>query len=305
MSAPEIVGIGANVCDTLLVLPRYTPEDTKQKADAVSRAGGGPCATGLVAAAKLGARAAMLGNLSADGDGDFLLADFTKWGVDTAYLRRYPDCRAFTSYVMLSQESASRTIVFDRGNVPPLVPDDAQLAAVRAARVLLVDGNELEAAITAASVAHDSGTAVVYDAGGRYAGVERLLPLCDYLIPSEEFALGVTGAADAAAAARALYAAYHPRAVIVTCGKAGGVFFDGGAVRPYPAFPVKTVDSNGAGDVFHGAFCAAIVRGMDPYTACIFSSAVSALKCTRVGSRAGVPDITTTLQFLKENGYEL
>lgn len=305
MSTPEVVGIGANVCDTLIVLPRYTPEDTKQKADAVSRAGGGPCATGLVAAAKLGARAAMLGNLSADGDGDFLLSDFERFGVGTAYLHRLPACRAFTSYVMLSRESASRTIVFDRGNVPPLVPDDAQLAAVRDARVLLVDGNELDAAVTAATVARESGTTVVYDAGGRYAGVERLLPLCDYLIPSEEFALGVTGERDAAAAARALHARYRPRAVIVTQGKAGGVYYDGADVRPYPAFPVDTVDSNGAGDVFHGAFCAALVRGMDPYTACIFSSAVSAVKCTRIGSRDGVPDYETTLQFLKEHGYEL
>lgn len=301
----RVVGIGANVADTLIVLPRYTEEDRKQKAESVARAGGGPCATGLVACAKLGVPAAMLGNVSDDGDGDFLVADFARWGVSTEFVRRLPDCRAFTSYVMLSRESGSRTIVFDRGNVPPLVLNRAQENAIAEADVLLVDGNELEAAIVGAEIARKNGTAVVYDAGGRYAGVERLLPLSDYLIPSEEFALGVTQAENAADAARELYARYSPRAVIVTEGKRGGTLYDGTAVRHYPAFPVDVADSNGAGDVFHGAFCAAVVRGLSVYDACVYASAVSALKCTKVGSRAGVPDHDTVQNFLKEQGYEL
>ena len=49
-----ITGIGANVYDTLIMLPEYPTEDTKMKADAISSVGGGPTATGLVAAAKLG-----------------------------------------------------------------------------------------------------------------------------------------------------------------------------------------------------------------------------------------------------------
>ena len=202
--AAEIVGIGANVYDTLIVLPRYTEEDKKQRAESVSMAGGGPCATGLVAASKLGAKTAFLGHVSEDGAGRFLLDDFTRYGVDTTYVTAIAGYRAFTSYVMLSQETTSRTIVFDRGNLPPLVLDEAQKNVIRAAKVLLVDGNELSAAIEGARIARESGTAVVYDAGGRYEGVKDLLPYADYLIPSEEFALGETGAENAADAAKML-----------------------------------------------------------------------------------------------------
>lgn len=304
MRAPQVVGIGANVYDTLMVLPYYTEEDKKQQADAVSVAGGGPCATGIVAAAKLGAACAFLGTVSADGAGDFLLADFARYGVDTTLVGRAENCRAFTSYVMLSRASASRTIVFDRGNVPPLLLSDAQKDAIRAADVLLVDGNELSAAVEGARMARESGTLVVYDAGGRYEGVENLLPLADYLIPSEEFALAESGKPNAAEAAVALYERYRPRAVIITQGKAGGTFYDGSTLRTYPAMPAKVVDSNGAGDVFHGAYAAALTRGMDAYRACLFSSAVSALKCEKIGSRAGVPDYAATISFLKEQGYE-
>lgn len=302
--AAEIVGIGANVYDTLIVLPHYTEEDRKQRAESVSAAGGGPCATGIVAASKLGARTAFLGHVSDDGAGHFLLDDFARYGVDTAFVSVHAGYRAFTSYVMLSQETTSRTIVFDRGNLPPLALDEAKKTAIREAKVLLVDGNELSAAIEGAKIARESGTAVVYDAGGRYEGVKGLLPYADYLIPSEEFALGETGESDAAAAAKKLYETYHPRAVVITQGSRGGTYYDGRELKTYPAMPAKVVDSNGAGDVFHGAYAAAITRGMDAYHACLFSSAVSALKCEKIGSRAGVPDYDTTISFLKEQGYE-
>ena len=65
------------------------------------------------------------------------------------------------------------------------------------------------------------------------------------------------------------------------------------------------VDSNGAGDVFHGAFAAALLRGYDFLTCCHFASATSALKCTGIGARESVPDFETVRTYLKENGYEL
>ena len=79
--------------------------------------------------------------------------------------------------------------------------------------------------------------------------------------------------------------------------------YDGENITRYPSFKVNAVDSNGAGDVFHGAFAAATVKGYSPYNSCIFASAVSALKCTKVGARDGVPGYEETLKFLEENGH--
>ena len=73
----------------------------------------------------------------------------------------------------------------------------------------------------------------------------------------------------------------------------------------YPIYPAVVVDSNGSGDVFHGAFAAGISKGFDFLKCCHFSSAVSGLKCTGVGARESVPDFETTKKYLKENGYEL
>ncbi|MBR6791393.1 MAG: carbohydrate kinase family protein, partial [Oscillospiraceae bacterium] len=129
--------------------------------------------------------------------------------------------------------------------------------------------------------------------------IEALLPYADYLIPSEEFALGHTGCSSAEEAAKELYRRYSPRLVVITQGKKGGILFDGKDLVTYPAFPVEAVDSNGAGDVFHGAFAAALCKGYAPAECCRFASASSALKCTKVGARDGAPTLEQLQAFLQ------
>lgn len=300
-----IVGIGACVMDTLYTVPSYPTEDTKLRALDSRPAGGGPAATGLVAAAKLGESAGFIGVLSDDAGGKFLLEDFARYGVNTDLITVESGYRSFTSVICLCADTASRTIVFDKGDLPPLSLSEAQRKAIREAQVLMVDGNELSAAIEAAKLAQENGTAVLYDAGGLYPGIEGLLPHVDYLIPSCEYALGHTGCATAAEAAQALYEKYHPRVVVITCGAKGGVYYDGDQMVSYPCYPVDVVDSNGSGDVFHGAFAAGLQKGFTPLQCCHFASAVSALKCTGIGARNSVPDYDRVIAFLKENGYEL
>ncbi len=311
MKAVEIVGIGACVMDTLITVPTYPKEDTKIRAVAGKQAGGGPTATGIVTAARLGVGAGFIGVLAEDNGGRFLREDFEKYGVNVKLVESKSGYRSFTSTIWLAQDTATRTCVFDKGDLPPLVLDEEKRGAVAEAQVLMIDGNEMDAAEEACLVARESGTKVLYDCGGLYPGVERLLRLTDVCIPSEEFALGHTGCATVEEAARKLYDTYHPQVVVITCGKEGGILYAGedkkGARRiwRYPAFLVEAVDSNGSGDVFHGAFAAAMVKGMDYRECCMFASAVSAIKCTGVGARESVPDFETVKQFLEDRGVSL
>ena len=291
--------------DTLYNIPTYPTEDTKMRAVSSKAAGGGPVATGLVAAQKLGEQTAYVGVLSDDNGGIYLKSDFEKYGVDTSYVDVKSGYRSFASVLWLCADSATRTCVFDKGDLPALVLDEPQKQAIREAEVLMVDGNELEAAVEAAGIARESGTRVLYDCGGLYPNVDRLLALTDIMIPSEEFALGHTGCKTAEEAAKWLYECYRPQVVVITQGKRGGIHFDGKTVTAYPIYPAEVVDSNGSGDVFHGAFAAALCMGLDTLAACHFSSAVSAIKCMGIGARESVPDLDTVKKYLKENGYEL
>lgn len=305
MNKAKIVGIGACVMDTLITVPRFPDEDTKLRAESTVLAGGGPAATGIVAASKLGESCAFIGVLSDDSSGHFLKEDFEKYGVNCDNIDLLAGYRAFTSCIWLSRESTSRTCVFDKGNLPPLVLDEDKKQAIKDAQILMVDGNELPAAIEAAKIARENGTKVLYDAGGLYPGIEELLPHVDILIPSKEYALGFTKAQTVEEAAKILYDKFSPEVVVITMGKSGGILYDGNAVITYPIYPAEVVDSNGAGDVFHGAFAAALVKGFDYEKACHFSSAVSGIKCMNVGARQSVPDFETTKEYLRRNGYEL
>ena len=103
----KIVGIGACVMDTLFTLPRYPKEDTKLRALSAKPAGGGPTATGIVAAAKLGENAAYIGVLSSDNGGKFLLEDFRRFGVSTDLISVYDGYRSFTSVIWLRRRTKS------------------------------------------------------------------------------------------------------------------------------------------------------------------------------------------------------
>lgn len=301
----KIVGIGACVMDTLITVPEYPMEDTKLRAIGSKAAGGGPVATGIVAASKLGISSGYIGVLSDDNGGKFLAEDFIKYNVDTSDIIIEKGFRSFTSVIWLSEKSTSRTCVFDKGNLPALTLNDKQKESIKNAQILMVDGNEMSGAIEGAKVARANNTKVLYDCGGLYEGVENLLKLTDIMIPSEEFALKHTGCNTVEEAAKKLMETYSPEIVVITSGKKGGLYYDGKEMFSYPAFSVNAVDTNGSGDVFHGAFAAGIVHGYSYKQCCYFSSATSAIKCTGIGARESVPDKQTVINFLKEKGYEL
>lgn len=224
----KIVGIGANVHDTLISVPHFPKEDTKSKCTFVTESGGGPCATGLVAASKLGAECAYIGALADDAGGKFLLSDMIKFGVSAEYTVLQKNASSFASYILLNTGNATRTCVFNKDNLPIFEIDENAKKAIEAAEVLMVDGNELENAVKGAKIARGAKTKVLYDAGGIYEDVEKLLRLTDILIPSEEFSLEFTGKKTAEDAAHALFEMFSSEVVVITQGKEGGIILQNG-----------------------------------------------------------------------------
>lgn len=296
----DVVGIGSAVFDILMTAEGFPKEDTKMQGKETKLQCGGPCATALVAMSKLGVSSGYVGTLGDDMYGSYVMAGLQKYGVCTDYIRHIPGKQSFHSFVLLNLTNASRTCIWNRGTVTPPVPEDVDLEVLKNAKFLHLDGHQLDCAIFAAEKAHEYGVTVSLDAGGVYPGIERLLPLVDVLIPSEEFALKITGAATAEEAAAILQQRYQPETLIITQGVKGGFWWKNGAPVRYPAFPVNAVDSNGAGDTFHGAFVAARVKGMEIFDAAVFASATSAVKCTRFGAQEGIPGYEEVMDFLKQ-----
>lgn len=296
----KVVGIGACVLDTVICCGEYPAEDIKYRANEVFSTGGGPVANALVAIARLGKDAEFIGALSQDENGRRLKQEFEDYGVRADKVKLIENTRAFTSYIVLSEKSGSRTCVFERGNVPD-EPSNLDFSAIEQADILHLDGNSLKSAIEAAKYAKNHGVKVSLDAGGLYEGIEELLPLVDILIPSEEFALKCTKKQTAEEAVLALYEKYSPEVLVVTQGSKGGVYYEDGQVKPYGSFKINCVDSNGAGDTFHGAYLVGYMNGLKGVDCCLFASAVAAVKCTKAGVRKALPTMEETENFLKKN----
>ena len=294
----KVVGIGASVFDILMTADTFPPEDTKLGGKETKLQCGGPCATALVAIQKLGEPACYMGTVGDDMYGTFIKGELDRYGVDTQNVEVVHGV-SFHSFVLLNLSNSSRTCIWNRGTAPAPGEGNVDLEVLKKAQYLHLDGNWLDCAIYAAKKAHEFGVTVSLDAGGTYPGIERLLPLVDVLIPSEEFARKITGCHRAEDAAKVLEDKYHPQVLVITQGSKGGFIREDGREIRYPVFPVKAIDSNGAGDTFHGAFVAARIKGMSVYDAACFASATSALKCTRFGAQEGIPGYDEVLSFLK------
>jgi sulfofructose kinase len=115
-----------------------------------------------------------------------------------------------------------------------------------------------------------------------------VLPNVDYLVASSEFPTAWTGVNDPFTALESLQQEYGMKVAAMTLGAHGALAREGGRFHYSPAFVVNCIDTTGAGDVFHGAFCYAVLEGMPMPDALDFSNAMAALNCTALGARGGI-----------------
>ncbi len=294
----KVVGIGACVLDTLIEMDKYPNEDIKIKANNVFASGGGPVSNALVCISKLGLQTEYLGLLSNDASGQRLIQEFKQYNVETKNIKCVDNTSAFTSFIVLAKDKGTRTCVFDKGSVPD-DPSLLDLSTIKSADILHLDGNYLNIAKAGIKVAKENGVLISLDAGSVYPHIEDIMEYIDILIPSEEFALKYTKKNNPEEAILELNNMYHPKVLVVTQGSKGGIYLKDNIVHHYNAFKIDCVDSNGAGDTFHGAFLARYLEGKSIEECVMFASATSAIKCQKAGVRVALPNKEEVESFLK------
>jgi len=131
-----------------------------------------------------------------------------------------------------------------------------------------------------------------------YKGFEHVLPNVDYLITSSEFPEGWTGEADPFKALSLLQETYGMKVAAMTLGAHGSLARFEGRFHYSPAFVVNCLDTTGAGDIFHGAFCYCVVQGYSLAESLEFSNAMAALNCTAMGARGGIATAADARQLM-------
>jgi sulfofructose kinase len=302
----DILGLGAVAVDDLVYVPSYPPADTKVRITGTDRQCGGLTATALVAAARLGCRCAYAGVVGDDESSAFALKAMSAEGIRIDLARRSPGARVFHSIIIVD-DSGARTLFCDARDVQGAGSDWPSQDTIRSAKVLFVDHVGMAGQIRAAFIARVFGVPVVGDIERtEEEHFEELMDLINHLVVPREFALARTGCASPAEAAEKLAAAARERwkgladTVVVTCGAEGSWYAGEGLTRAahQPAFPVQVVDTTGCGDVFHGAYAAGLVKGMDLPGRVRLASATAALKARRRGGQAGCPRLAEVEAFL-------
>jgi sugar/nucleoside kinase (ribokinase family) len=297
----DVVGVGINVIDYLFRIPHFPEPNTKMDALGATIQGGGLTATAMVACARLGLKTRYIGKFGSNEIGRLARDELTAEGLDLAGSVIAADVPNRFCVVLVEEGSGHRTIVRQRDPRVWLQPEELARDLVCAGRALHLDGHEGEAALQAARWAKEAGVLVSVDAEEPTQYREELFPLTDVLIVSRRFARALTGKTAPTDILQAL-AGFGPRCVGLTQGEVGSALWYRGEIVEVPGFPVEVVDTTGAGDVFHGAFLCGLLRGWEARDILQFANAVSALKCTSLGGRTGIPRIEEVWRFLAARG---
>ena len=302
-----ILGLGAVAVDDLLFLEEFPRPDSKMQVKGRERHRGGLTGTALVAASRMGGSCAYAGSLGDDELSAFIIEGFRAEGISVAHVSRHPGARPFHSTILVDTHARTRTILFSAEGVVGADPSAPAEEVIRSARVLFVDHVGLEGMVRAAGIARRAGVPVVADLErGDSPLFEELLGLVDHLILPFEFARGLSRGTDGPEVARGLWTDRRA-AVVVTRGAEGSWYLSAeepGRVFHQPAFRVDVVDTNGCGDVFHGAYAAFLAEGMPVARRVRAAAAVAAQKAARAGGQQGIPSRGEAGRFLEEREGE-
>ena len=283
---------------TLIDEDRHNALMAELKGMPSGRASGGSAANTTIGVANLGGTARYACQVADDSFGDFYLKD-----MDAAGVSCNPDSRGqgiTGKCLVFITPDADRTMNTFLGISGSFGPEQLEEGAIADSDCLYIEGyliaadQGFEAARAAQQMARQHGTRVALtlsDPSIVAAFMPRMKELVtegvDMLFCNEEEAMALTDAGDADQACSGLAECVGGYAV--TCGAEGAVVYDGKESAKVPGFKVDAVDTNGAGDMFAGAYLFGITNGYDVTQSAKLAAYASSRVVAKYGPRLDVP----------------
>jgi sugar/nucleoside kinase (ribokinase family) len=287
--------IGQTYIDVTFITDRMPTGDEKHVASAYAVSFGGNAVTAAFCCAKLGIVPDLIATLANDWLGRMFQDMCAKYGISV-----HPRKVATSSLSFIMPKDGKRAIVRcrDDEHIHPF----PQLN-LRGCRALHVDGHQPDAAIYYAKHCREAGILTSLDGGGLRANTHELLEFIDVAIVAERLCEQM----DLSPQAMLDYLKGRGcRIGGITMGERGLLWYDeSGAVRILPALPIprqRVIDTNGAGDVFHGAYIYSYLAHPDQswQRHFEFARAASTHKIQRLGNEAGLPSLADIEAVNKE-----
>ena len=298
---PRILCIGIPVRDLTFRVSGVPGRGSKENATHFDEICGGNALNAAIGIVRLGGRASICGPMgdARETSSRFIFDALAHEGIETKHIMHMPGLVTPISAVLVDP-SGERTIVTFR---------DPELWKVQLpdAEMLLDDCDAILTESRCASFctelcaeAQRRGIPVIVDVDRAMSLREGLLNASSHLVFSSEPLQETADVTDDAQALKKI-SKLTKSFLAGTRGARGTIWLDENqAIQETPAFPVHTVDTLGAGDVFHGAFALAITEGQELRQALRFASAAAALKCTRFGGAFAAPQRIEVEELLKQ-----
>jgi sulfofructose kinase len=278
----DVLCVGHACYDLVFSVDEHPNSDEKIVATGLMQCGGGPAANAAIAVSRLGLTAGFAGYLGNDLYGELHVKEMQQHQVNLDSLVRASSPTPLST--VLLKPDGQRALVNYKGSTRPLTETALDLSTINA-KTILFDGHEPRISLALLKLAQQQCIPTILDAGSMHEGTELLWNQVNYLVASEKFACQFAGDVQTALNR---FVEQSP-AVVITLGEKGLVWKKQNQAGAIDALSVKSIDTTGAGDAFHGAFAAALAMDMAWLDILNYASAAGALCCTKVGARAGLP----------------
>jgi sulfofructose kinase len=297
-SIATVACVGIAALDLVFTVDEIPSCPGKHFATGFREVGGGVAANAAVTVAALGGRARYVGRVGADSVGERIVAELQQWGVDTGRVRTVSGRPSPVSAVFIDATGAR--LILNHTDFGLFEQEIVEAKDLEGADAVLADLRWPAGAAAALRAAAARGVPGVLDYDlSPASGTDEPLTAASHVAFSEPALARLAGLKDPSEGLRRIRS--HTQAFLaVTAGADGVYWLDDDRVCHMPAFPVAPVDTLGAGDVFHGALALSLAEGSDIRQALRLASAAAAVKCTRPGGRAGIPNREEVEAFLAE-----
>lgn len=283
----QILNFGSCNIDSVYAVDHILRPGETISATSVASFPGGKGLNQSIALARAGAAVYHAGCIGKDGG--MLLDCMHESGVDTRYLRTVDDKTGLA--IIQVDKNAENAIVIYSGANGRITKEhiDTVLENFHEGDLMLAQ-NEISELPYLIEQAAQKGIQVVFNPSPFNERIYAVnLDHITYMILNEVEAAGFWGSADPDILQPMLAQKYPRMKILLTLGKQGSVYFDGGIMLRQSAFMVKSVDTTAAGDTYTGYFIAGIANGDDIQTAMCNASAASALTVSQKGASSSIP----------------
>lgn len=272
---------GLTTLDIVHYVPSFPGGNEKVKAERQKTFAGGPAANAAVAFAAFANPTRLVTGLGHHPLSQLAREELQNFDVKVMDYTDQPERPPIVASVIVDLTNGNRTVVYSNSDKRGLKQDYVIDALLEEVDIIMFDGHYMTEAVTVAQRAKEMEIPTVLDCGSWKEGQELLLPYIDYAVCSECFT--VPGCSDHEQTITSLHKAGIER-IAITRGAESIIAVDGSSRKKIPVMEIRPLDTLGAGDIFHGAFCHYILQD-DFFTSLARAAEVAGLSCTSLGTR--------------------